>query len=409
MKSQPQLPPFAVLARALRETTERLAGELVTPSSQAPAWNELEWRVARATAAIQGTSALLANRLRWKGPAEWHEFLATQRGFGLERERAVDRLLADLDAALRATGATAVALKGSALRRLALYAPGERPMSDVDIFIRADERERIARAMASFDYVPAYDTPRHAVYEPARKHETVDFGEHPRNAHQIDVHQELNEELPVRKVDITARILPALRQPGLNGYPDSAALMTHLLLHAAGNLRVNSLRQLQLHDIALLAPTLSADDWRRLLEPGSSGLWWMLPPLRLVARYYPGTIPARVLESIQSATGRVLRLSSARLTLTQVSLSNLHIAAFPGITWSRSVGEALRFARGRVVPSRQGLAEIEQLRAKMPVLNQVPWYGESHLVRILRWVFTRPPRVQTMITLHGVFGEAGKA
>jgi len=410
MKGPPQLPPFAVLARALRETTERLAGELVAPSSQAPAWNDLQWRVARATAAIQGTSALLANRLRWKGPADWHEFLETQRHFCLQRERAVDRLLADLDGALRATGAAAVALKGSALRRLALYAEGERPMSDVDILVGASQRERVATAMAKFDYRPAYDTPRHAVYEPARKHEAVDFGEHPRNAHQIDVHQELNEELPVRKVDITARILPALSTPGLNAYPDSAALMTHLLLHAAGNLRVNSLRQLQLHDIALLAPTLSGGDWRRLLEPCSWGLWWMLPPLRLVARYYPGTIPASVLENIRSATGGVLRLSTARLTLTEVSLSNLRIAAFPGITWSCSLGEALQFARGRVLPSRQGLAEIEQLRAKMPVLNQVPWYGESHLVRILRWVFTRPPRVQTMITLHGVFGEAaGKA
>jgi hypothetical protein len=106
----------------------------------------------------------------------------------------------------------------------------------------------------------------------------------------------------------------------------------------------------------------------------------------------------------------LLRLGTARLTLTQVSLSNLRIAAFPGITWSHSLGEALRFARGRIVPSRQGQAEIDQLRAKMPVVDRVPWYGESHLVRILRWVFTRPPRVQTMITLHGVFGEsAGKA
>jgi predicted nucleotidyltransferase len=409
-RGQLQLPPFAVLARALRDTTERLARELVTPTTRAPAWNELEWRVARATAAIQGTSALLANRLRWQGPAGWQEFLESQREFGLERERAVDQLLSRLDSALRDTSAAAVALKGSALRRLALYAPGERPMSDVDILVDAAGRERVAAAMAKLGYVPAYDTPRHTVYESGLKSAPVDFGEHPRNLHQIDVHEELNEELPVQKVDITACVRPALANAGLNAYPDRAALMTHLLLHAAGNLRVKSLRQVQLHDIALLAPTLDAADWRRLLEPGSWGLWWMLPPLRLIARYYPGTIPAAVIQDVQAAAGSLLRLGTARLTLTQVSLSNLRIAAFPGITWSHSLGEALRFARGRIVPSRQGQAEIDQLRAKMPVVDRVPWYGESHLVRILRWVFTRPPRVQTMITLHGVFGEsAGKA
>jgi hypothetical protein len=405
MSSPPRLPPFAVLARALHETTERLAHELVTPTSVAPAWSELEWRVARATAAIQGTTALLANRLRWKGPTDWHAFLEAQREYGMERERSADRLLAALDGALRDSGAAAVALKGSALRRLALYAPGERPMSDVDILIDAADRRRVAEAMGKAGYVDAYGTPRHAVFEPRQKSASVDFGEHPHNAHQVDVHEELNEELPVHRVDITARVRPALSGAGLKPYPDAAALMTHLLLHAAGNLRVNSLRQLQLHDIALLAPTLSDADWHRLLDPGTWGLWWMWPPLRLMSVYYPGAVPAPVLARVRAATGSLLRAATARHTLTQVSLSNLRIAAFPGITWSRSPGEALRFARSRIVPSRQGLAEIEQLRARMPVVNQVPWYGESHLVRILRWVFTRPPRVQTIITLHGVFGD----
>jgi hypothetical protein len=88
-----------------------------------------------------------------------------------------------------------------------------------------------------------------------------------------------------------------------------------------------------------------------------------------------------------------------------VSLSNLRIAAFPGITWSRSVGEALSFARSRILPTREGLAEIDQMIETRPQYNQVRWYGEKHLMRILRWVFTRPPRVQTMITLQGALGD----
>jgi len=41
--------------------------------------------------------------------------------------------------------------------------------------------------------------------------------------------------------------------------------MRHLLLHAAGNIRARALRQMQLHDIALLAPRMKASDWSELL------------------------------------------------------------------------------------------------------------------------------------------------
>jgi hypothetical protein len=36
----------------------------------------------------------------------------------------------------------------------------------------------------------------------------------------------------------------------------------------------------------------------------------------------------------------------------------------------------------------------------MPALNQVRWYGERHFSRVTRWVLTRPPRAQTIVSLQ---------
>jgi hypothetical protein len=166
-------------------------------------------------------------------------------------------------------------------------------------------------------------------------------------------------------------------------------------------MRAHALRQIQLHDIATIAPLLSSAQWAKLLEsqrdPG--GPWWVLPPLEMAARYYPGRVPAEVLHAARNACPRLLRVATERQSLTDVSWSNLHIHAFPGIAWSRTPLDALRFARSRVVPSRHALTELQFALADQPQLEQVPWYGMAHGRRILRWLFSRPPRVQTMVSV----------
>ncbi len=112
--------------------------------------------------------------------------------------------------------------------------------------------------MADIGYVEAFTTHRHRVYEPRDKRAPRGFGEHVDNPLKIEVHTVVAEALPVRKVDITARLWPGRSEAGLNAYPDLAALLLHLLLHAAGNMRAHALRQIQLHDIAAVAPLLCA-------------------------------------------------------------------------------------------------------------------------------------------------------
>lgn len=399
MSSLTRLPPFGVVATALRRTTELLARELVQPSAAAPDWSPFEWDAARAVSTMQGITVLLARRLRWRGPSAWQDFLGTQQRLALQRDARIESLLTKIDAALRAAHVSCVGLKGSALRRLTLYRAGERPMGDVDLLARPADANRVGCAIQTLDYAASYTSRRHQVFAPRASHGPVEHGEHPDNPLKIEVHFRIAEPLPVDPVDITRGLQRDTPDDGigLRDYPAPRELFRHLLLHAAGNMRAHALRQVQLHDIALMAGRLDSEDWDRLLDSpvAQGGSWWIWPVLELTQRYYEGSLPT-VVDSFRERTPRWLRRTAERQTLTDLSWSNLRIAAFPGIHWARSPGEALRFALGRVLPERAALDELRHLRIAQPAMMQTPWYGISHARRILRWLVSRPPRVQTL-------------
>jgi hypothetical protein len=396
------LPPFKVLAAALRRTTERLACELADSTDSEPTWSEIEWAVARSVAAMQGISTLLANNLVWAGPPAWLAFLAEQREQSVLRHERIGALLVRIDAAMREHGVACVALKGAALRALELYRPGERPMGDVDLLVASSDLRRVAAAMADTDYVEAYSVQRHRVYEPRHKITPRGFGEHVDNPLKIEIHTAIAESLPVRSVDVTEDLRNGGARPGLNNYPDLVSLLLHLLLHAAGNMRAHALRHIQLHDIALVASLLYENDWQTLLgQPRDrERRWWLFPPLALAARYYPKHVPPEILRAAKAACPPVLRAAAARQSLTDVSWSNLRLHALPGLAWSRSPLDAVRFVASRVVPGRRLRAQIEAARRDQPQLDGVPWYGVSHRSRIIRWLFSRPPRVQTIVAVR---------
>jgi hypothetical protein len=400
------LPSFSVLSAALRSTTECLAREVISASPAAPEWSDIEWSVARAVAAMQGMSVLLANRLSWRGPPSWQSFLHAQRHQALERDVRIESLLEQLDVTLRAERVACVALKGSALRRLALYRPGERPMGDIDLLARRADAGRVARALEVLSYKPVFDTRRHRVFAPPATGSQVRYGEHAHNPLKVELHFEIAEQLPVQPVDITAGLMSQEQRSGLNEYSSVRELFRHLLLHAAGNMRAHTLRQLQLHDIALLAGRLETADWERLLETPEThgGAWWMWPVLELTRRYYTGSIPT-IIDEFRMRTPGWLRRASARVALCDVSWSNLKIAAFPGLHWARSASEALQFMRSRALPERIALDELEVVPRAQPDMMQVPWYGISHGRRIIRWVFSRPPRVQTVVCVQAALAD----
>jgi hypothetical protein len=394
-------PSLRDIEAGLREATEALAAELASgPGGAMPEWTDLQWRFASAAAAAHGVSSLLCGRAGWSHPG-WRDFVAAQRSHVEQRHRRIASLLQHIDANARAAGLALVALKGAALHALGLYAPGERPMADIDLLVRPDELDTATHLLQDMGYVHSFDNWRHRVFIPANGEPPHCLGEHRDTPINIELHTRIHERLPVRSVDITARIDPCTPSPGLNPYPSNAALMSHLLLHAAGNLCNRSLRLLHLHDLALLARRMTPEDWDALLdaeEPGPP--WWALPPLRLVARYYREAIPPFVLDELARTCPAVLNAVSRRQTLTRVSCSRLWVQALPGIEWSRSVAEACSYFRQRLRPSEEKLRERDHLVRTQLWLQQRTWATGPHWQRVVTGLVRRVPRLDTLYVVN---------
>jgi hypothetical protein len=405
-----ELPSISKVAAALRKTTETLAQELCFPSSRAPPWTEFEWRIATVAAAMHGVSSLLCNGLCWEGPPGWQRFLLEQRGQSVARHQVIVRLLKAIDLHARGSGVALVALKGSALLAGDIYSAGERPMGDIDLLVRAVDARATSRVLEGCGYSAAFSTHRHDVFQPIniKVPTTARVGEHVDNPITIEVHTKIAERLPVNPVDITGFLLPSAAHAGLNAYPSLASLMLHLLLHAAGNIRARALRLIQLHDISLLAARFAVDDWEELvaMRPDGHALWWVWGPLMLTARYYPASIPTDVCARLRLECPWLLRALARHYCLTDVSWSNIRIAAFPGVEWSRSGSEALAFMRSRIWPRSEALSELKDGAAQIPGSSSIPWYGIPHAARILRWIFLRPPRVQTLLSVRAALANA---
>jgi hypothetical protein len=255
----------------------------------------------------------------------------------------------------------------------------------------------------------AFTSARHQVFQPRGK--TIptggQLGEHVDNPIKIEVHTRIAEHLPITEVDITRHVFPTVAHAGLNSYPSIASLMMHLLLHAAGNMRAHALRLIQLHDIAMLAARFSPDDWTEFVATLAKDrtLWWVFAPVMLTTRYYPASIPSDIIERLRMDCPWLLSTLMRHQRLTAVSWSNIRIAAFPGLEWSRTALEALEFISSRIWPSRKAQLELKEGAAQIPDSSTVPWYSLPHGARILRWVFSRPPRVQTLLSIRAALAQ----
>lgn len=404
MNAPAAMPSMPELQAALRTTTERLVDEITSPRDTIPDWDDMHWAVARAAAAMHGISMLLATRLRWAGPPAWERFLGEQMAQSRARELRAWELLTRLDAGLRLLGVHAVGLKGSALRKLALYLPGERPMADVDLLTTPGDEAGVIRALACLGYLESFCTRRHRVFCQESAQLPAGIGEQLANPLKVELHLAVADPLPLVPVDITTQLAARDAPPGLGDYASPAALFTHLALHAAGNMRSNALRAIQLNDLALLAARFDAADWQCFISGNGSGVipWWAYPPLQLAAHCLRAPIPPQVLQALRRACPAWLARAAFHYRLTDVSWSNLHAAAAPGIEWSRTAAEALRYLHSRAFPSREVRNELRVATDAQPALDQIPWYRLRQRTRLWRWMRGRAPRVQTLWTLQQV-------
>ena len=391
------LPPMTTVARMLRTTTEYLAGELALPQATAPDWSALEWRTARAVTAMHGISGLLAVRLRWQGPLGWAEFLRSQHGHITERQARIEALLRLVADRCRQEGIPVQALKGAALCLEGVYRAGERPMADLDLLAPRQDTERLGRVLETLGLQETHRTFKHRVFEAPDAPRPSNFGEHAGNDLKIELHDRICEILPHRQTDISHLVLPRAAVAGLNPYPSRAALIAHLLLHAAGAMASRSLRLIQLHDIDRLGRHLAEEDWQWLLDWRP---WWAWPVLALSARYFGEVMPPQVASGIRALCPVLLRHACARQRLSDVSLSRLWLEAFPGIEWAHTISEAVAFFARRIVPSAELLSERKFELLTDPTLARCDWAGLSQSRRILRALRSRTPRPRPLYNVR---------
>jgi hypothetical protein len=394
----PAVPSTRALARTLRDVTERIASEVAQPSSMTPVWSGTEWAIATAVAAMHGVSGLLASRT-WRGPEVWSEFLREQhahtRRCTLRQQHALRLLAEDAGAA----GVALVPLKGAALHAAGTYGAGERPMADLDLLVEPANLARLVELMPRHGFVETGRTWKHLVFVAAGAPTAAPLGEHANNALKVEVHTHIAERLPLAAVDVSALVLPADPQPGINPYPTRSTLLLHLLLHAAGAMVLRNLRLIQLEDINRLARLMGPEEWvdlrRRAMRVSDPPLWWAFPPLALTQRYYR-CVPHTLLAESAASCQWWLRRCARRRPLADVSTSALWIRAFPGIAWSRDAREALAYAAERIAPSVATRVQREQFALLQPRVSGGVWSKLSQRQRLRRWMFAPQPRQETL-------------
>jgi hypothetical protein len=403
-----ELPLHEPLQRTLHKITERLASELAQPSLVAPDWSPIEWRLARAVTVIHCVSPLLSGALRWEGPAQWKDFLAGQKAHVAARHRKIQELLDQIDARCNEEGIAIVGLKGAALHSLGLYRAGERPMADIDLLVHAGDTTRTGQVLQSLGFSESFVNWRHGVFVPKVCNLHKGLGEHTDNYLKVELHARIAEKLPLRITDVTDTVYPRTPHPGLNAYPSNAALMNHLLLHAAGSMASRSLRLVHLHDIALVSSRMAGPDWDELVQQGQNvnKRWWALPPLQLTARYYPDAVPTDVLAALSSHCPWILRQVVRHRRLSDVSLSYPWIEAFPGIAWSRSGAEVVEYIGGRIWPDKEMRRQRAKLVETEVAASATQWGRLSQRQRMLRWLTSRPLRVETLHAVRMALAQA---
>jgi len=407
MSADADIPRPDVVQEALRKTTERLAYELGRPTAVAPSWSEFEWRAARAAAAIHGVSPLLATTLRWSGPPGWQAFLIEQKEHTESRHARIETLAKLLDERARSAGIPLVALKGAALHSMGFYKPGERPMADLDFLVEEPDLSAATKLLEDQCFSEELRYWKNRVFTPAEARTSSALGEHRDNHIKIELHWRVREKLPLALTDISDSVFPRNPHPGLNAYPSLAALLTHLVLHAAGAMASRELRLVHLNDLALVCARMSTENWEEILrlEGGDRGPWWLKPPLRLAENYYPDILPSWVRTRLASGCPARLGRITGRQYLTDVSLSSVWIKAFPGIEWSQSLIESCKYMARRVRPDDEARAVRKLDATSSPWATASRWYGLSQASRMVRWMTSRPTRTATMYVIRQAMAQ----
>lgn len=290
-----------------RRRTSRITGALLAwldPAQAAEAlpvlaaWDAATWQNARWAVLMQGIGpylhqALPGTPLAAAMPADFRQWLAEAYGANAAR---VAQLHADLRRVLQLAnrhGIRLMLLKGSLLSTRYYAAPALRPMADLDLLAARETAVRLPPLLAEIGYQPVgalsnvhanhlsfmhRDTPRVVAWDQ----------EHADNPRRLDLHLELRRGTwgDVAAYDLTDFMWQGARETTLWGErvwePAPDRLLAHLTIHACQDLLFHAGRLLQWLDMLHVA--------RQVAEFHPPYPDWMLPPLCLIERAWPGAL-----------------------------------------------------------------------------------------------------------------------
>jgi putative nucleotidyltransferase-like protein len=342
-------------AHTIAAATETLAQWLArgwpSVSPTVLGWRAEEWQAAAWIAYWQGGIPLLAERLREANLVHAEHspgsssITAILEIASLSHGRTSRMLTATVELidGLRAERIETLPLKGMRLAPFYYEPPTLRPMGDIDLLIRPADVERASAWALAHGYTFYSRSEEDVVYLRGERRAEV---WHPENVLPVELHFRLREEFGGAGLtwDLSDEAWrSARRAPYLNSEANLIApvvLLRHLCAHASSDIYIRRGKLHQLEDIARVARTFTTTEWSQFVAAAPAPrARFVVPALALTARYYDNAIPADVLGAMRAALKPRLQSWADRLTLADVSESNLLSRSGIGLSLSGLIAE----------------------------------------------------------------------
>jgi hypothetical protein len=297
--------------------------------------------------------------------------LARHLAHGRAREARIRAAVLPVLTRMERAGLEPGVIKGFHTAQVYFPEPGARPFSDVDVVVPPAAIARAERQLVEAGFVPEPRTGgigyKREWLPPEGRGEVWSHELwHARSRWKLDLHDGLNFDSVVRNVR-TAQNPRFTEVLCLDGLPLRIADPNELLavLAAHGSTELYLQRLLRLVEIVLVvrrAATLGTLDWVAVESSLAQreSLRFAYPMLTLTERLAPGTVDARLLARLRSATTSRARAVTSALSPTAPVLDS-GFSLRERLIWALGVRGTLRWAWSMIAPL-EGVSRREQLR-----------------------------------------------
>ena len=373
---------------------ETIAGWLNESESKDPDWSSDTWEIFQVVCRVHGVAPLLYQKIRG---AVWlaeptRTWLAEQYTFNSQRIAKMQAELKEILAMFAQHNLPLMPLKGSILSAEYYQDPGQRPMADLDLLIRAGDFEASAYLLKQLGYEREVVHWKHIEFSKPNNRQVVSTEvEHPANPRNLELHLHCRETFGGPTLDLTGLMWQQATAGNLleerATLPADEALWLHLLVHATYHLWQGRGRLIHLIDLAHVSSYVAnSQEWLNKVDAR-----FTYPALAMQWRYLPGTLDEALLAGQQQRVSSGFRQWVDTLDLVNTSYLNPKAAGL-------YVAKALKFSEGRPGEILQALRfallpSIEEIALDHPRLAQskTPWLG--YFLLPLDWarrVISRP-------------------